>query len=849
MPAMFHSKHQKLILQCYPPGKGIEKKPNSSELSYLLYYASTRRVKLEKVIAFLNKKTVSDSNKNKFGNLQVTLSIVSELIEKCVDNLDVFATDVVSILDLSLKNNDLSLVKAVLQTYGTLCTNLEGGLFAGDKGFVDSMSQFSNKIINVGMNNSKTKSPNSLEWKMISLMACKHLSSCLGYNLEFGREFLTKIMPILINTFHETDQKNSLLAVKSNEDGGRLTKIQLTKSAQVQQHIGDALENDSIDMDDLHDESVAGLNSIFNTSSTSLITEATSQVIRYTFQNSLDQEWKLKFLQLCTTWVPVQLRFAVLSTLISNLIKLSSAENVKVDLQKHYANHLSGLLKSNVNMIGLSISDLIQNVLDLTQNLYFKQADKIKEDELHQLSQIYEDIITNIATHVYYFDQVPDSVYEIFFKISSTLEFSADEDPNKVYNYVMVLLDCVANILETLTEAPSKSNINRNHVGLDHWQLSLMLIEPKDLNKLYASLSAEQVNDIQLSYLQIFDTFLTKELKTSTELKANTNTIDFLSPDFNELISESTNFVSCYLVFLNHCLNSTDMDTSVCNGFLIISNHLASIFGVNFLNNFIPFYLHWILPEVSEDASEPDLIKDNFAEVVLKNSLEIIENKYSDDVAQYILKSDFFTTINQNINYKIKNDLWMEEFVPTTNISKSFKASFTALTRKEMHDFIAGNEFLTKWLNAQKPLILNVLTDDLLDQDKNGHSNGHSNGHPNHITVDSSSNSSHDEFKSNLGLGKLADIASIHSGLRNSSASFNGNGNSFNGNGNVDHSNGSIMTDKILPPPKVSDIKDLLTDHKPDTSTTPGSVLSKQMATRNVDSILDDLDDDEEFIV
>ena len=62
-------KHQVLILKCYPKfQKNVaDIKPNSSELSYLLYYASTRRSKVQKVGAFLEKKTASDVYKGRTG--------------------------------------------------------------------------------------------------------------------------------------------------------------------------------------------------------------------------------------------------------------------------------------------------------------------------------------------------------------------------------------------------------------------------------------------------------------------------------------------------------------------------------------------------------------------------------------------------------------------------------------------------------------------------------------------------------------------------------------------------------------------------------------------------------------
>lgn len=42
-------------------------KPNSSELSYLLYYATTRRSKVQKVGQFLEKKTASDVWRARIG--------------------------------------------------------------------------------------------------------------------------------------------------------------------------------------------------------------------------------------------------------------------------------------------------------------------------------------------------------------------------------------------------------------------------------------------------------------------------------------------------------------------------------------------------------------------------------------------------------------------------------------------------------------------------------------------------------------------------------------------------------------------------------------------------------------
>lgn len=62
-------KHQVLVLKCYPKmTKGaVDVVPNSSELSYLLFYATSRRSKIQKIAAFLEKKTAHDVWRMRIG--------------------------------------------------------------------------------------------------------------------------------------------------------------------------------------------------------------------------------------------------------------------------------------------------------------------------------------------------------------------------------------------------------------------------------------------------------------------------------------------------------------------------------------------------------------------------------------------------------------------------------------------------------------------------------------------------------------------------------------------------------------------------------------------------------------
>lgn len=71
-------KHQGLVLKCYPRTvKGAtDVKPNSSELSYLLFYATSRKSKIQKIGAFLEKKTASDVWRMRIGYVSFCTMVI-----------------------------------------------------------------------------------------------------------------------------------------------------------------------------------------------------------------------------------------------------------------------------------------------------------------------------------------------------------------------------------------------------------------------------------------------------------------------------------------------------------------------------------------------------------------------------------------------------------------------------------------------------------------------------------------------------------------------------------------------------------------------------------------------------
>ncbi|QEL63204.1 hypothetical protein CJJ09_005400 [Candidozyma auris] len=828
-------KHQKLILQCYPPGKIPDKKPNPSELSYLLYYASTRRIKRQ--------------NWQSSGHL----GIISALIEKCNDNLNAFAAQVVSILSSILSVKELPLCKSLVSTYGVLCSKLDGGLFTGDKSFVESFTQFTEHFINTGVSQSNGSPTNKSEWRLVALSTSKHVFNCLGFNSRLSQKFISLCVPLLAQTvLSNSSQSNLLTRLNSNlnVDGDEkfhiLNRVVTARTAQQAKAIEERLESDS---------------SAFNTSLSTQISEATNAVVEFNFKNSSQTEvddWGTTFLEMCASWIPVQLRFIALSTLLHRLSALSEKtdSNTKnYNVLVHTAKSVLGLVSSNFNMIGLSISDVIQQLLTLQTNLYLSLADYLSSDQVKQLSKIYSECVCNLSSHIYYYDQVQDSIEGILMQVDSVMLHVESSKISRVHDLVAVLLDNISKVMNLLTR--KSSSITRNEATLENWDLGLQLLTLEKSYEDFASeASAEQKSSLESKFLQVFSEFLKIEFlkegaKDSprasspkagyTEENVSTEGPErFLTPDYNEYISHPQNFLNNILVHSNEYL-SAPSSPSVTKSLLKTLQTLLSVTGINFVHNFIPMFSHWQL--LGGAASPVEIEKDKFAYSLLKSSVEVLNEKYATQLKRDITKSTLWEAITQDLDERRAS-------VSDGSISGSLT---NRVSQQMIYDFFETTP-LSEYINPQKSVSLDLSqihhshdgrdnklakTDNNSDhfqdsRDRHGSSATNTNGHAH-------------------GLGSANDISSIHSGLAQSPTKINGTVDtqtSLNSNNSYNLQQTNYRYSLL---PKVSELKNTVSGQVPDArfsfqqdSSTPRSVLNKHSASKDMNTILRSLSTEED---
>lgn len=868
------SKHQKLILQCYPQGKGVDKKPNPLELSYLLYYALTRRVKLEKVIEFLKQLTAKDVRGRKSGNLQVTLAIVSALVEKCADNLNVFAKQLCEILFRILTLEELPLCKSIVSTYGVLCSKLDNGLFAGDKLFIYSFSLLTQHMISLGQVRLDLDTTNSREWRILALLTSRYVFNCLSYNSALSQKFVSLCVPILSRAVRNTYSREMLLTLlQSNlnieQDTMRpLMRTATVKSLATTRKPGTTkAEDESLSEDDLGEEAFAGLKTLFNTISSSQIAEGIRAIESFCFnEKAVELPWGTTFLQTCASFIPVQMRFVALITLLSKLARLSESATANSEQSAelvHAAQYVSGLVSSDFNMIGLATSDVISQLLSLEKYLYLKLALTFVPKEVNALSLIYSKCICDLSTHIYYFDQVRDSVEEIIAHIDDVLANATPENATQARLFALRLLDTIFVILELLSE---KSNSIARHRGtLENLDVSLQLLTISELYPLFSSLvSQSEIIDLQSQYLDVVLFFLKKEVvannEQSADLHAEAVALDnkLMVPNYNSYIDNHENIVARIIDHAKEYYREPSYNVTNEAKVQDVLQTVLELTGINFVRNFVLIFDQWQLKEVT---SVPYLrARDTAAYSLLLSSLTVLDQVYADVLKFPLTNLHLSSVINADLDTRKTLGLWISSPNEKTVVVSPGKALINQVTQDDLCEFFSTTA-IVQWLRAPAAAVSATMLG----------RNGTLNSESFDAVVGQDKVNSYQlaplSAESGLGLGSANDISSIYSELLNSQARVNGHVTPDTSR----VTRGSLSTydsttaASLIPRrnslvPRIQDLRHTVNGEEGDDSSlfhdqshdhVQRSVIQRQIQTTNIESLLDGLhsEDDSKLIV
>ncbi|KAF4979224.1 hypothetical protein FZEAL_4533 [Fusarium zealandicum] len=469
-------KHQVLVLKCYPrTTKGaVDVKPNSSELSYLLYYATSRRSKIQKIGAFLEKKTASDVWRLRIGNVQVTLQILAALIEKLHKDVVLIAPYVLKVLDTVLRSDDITMIESSLPTFEAFCDYHDAALLSADQDYLRQYEDIVRLYAQLASTHptpgkESLSSPVKMRWRNAGLEAIRCISTADALSSIIGRQ-MDVIMPrILENLWSDTPEFLEVLQQRLEAEERVDTEKQLRRRTSIATvatvDVGDpnpvALSGTAGDVDKLAEEEVGVLamqclKSIFIVPNRSQIHGATVSLLSFIQERASqgdslvtldddrerDSGWAISIYNIISRWAPVQDRYVILVAALDTLLRIPIQDST-LDQQLALTTIMSSLLRSDVNLIGLSVMDVLLGLIKQMRKLIRLRSPTSQSDDgnataepeqpvrhktKHLLGRL-ELCIGDLATHVYYADQISDMIAAVIARLKPSRSSSTSSSP------------------------------------------------------------------------------------------------------------------------------------------------------------------------------------------------------------------------------------------------------------------------------------------------------------------------------------------------------------------------------------------------------------------------------------
>ncbi|PFH57544.1 hypothetical protein XA68_14880 [Ophiocordyceps unilateralis] len=475
-------KHQVLVLRCYPrTTKGaVDVRPNSSELSYLLFYATSRRSKIQKIGAFLEKKTASDVWRMRIGNVQVTLGILAALVDKSPKDLALIAPCIFKVLDLILRSNDITMIESTLPTFQAFCDHHDASTLFADHAYVQQYRAIVAAYAQLASSRhapakGAVSRPVQMRWRNAGLDAIKYVSSSAALSSVFGRQ-IDVIVPVILDNMSTADddltvllhraqaeervdagramhRRMSVATVKTNDTTGDTNPLALS---------GTALDVDKIDEQGLGVLAMQCLKSIFVVHNRAQIHAATMAILHFISHRlsrgepvvtrdegtARDTGWAIDVYNVVARWAPVQDRYVILLAALDTMYKTPLTDG-ELGLHLALTGMIQSLLRSDINLIGLSVMDVVLGLAGQIKKLFRPRAAAAGHDGSSQseektdaenngpsvrvqrrlLVERLEQCIGDLATHVYYGDQIADMVAALIGRLKPGRSSSATSLP------------------------------------------------------------------------------------------------------------------------------------------------------------------------------------------------------------------------------------------------------------------------------------------------------------------------------------------------------------------------------------------------------------------------------------
>lgn len=492
----------------------------------------------------------------------MTLQILSALIEKLPRELPLYGHSVLNVLETVLNSHDIAMVEETLQTFETFCSHQDLAVLAAEQRYATQYESIVRSYAEFASSQSSaisatTSVPIKMRWKNTGLKAIKSMVSSEGLSADGGKQ-LACIMPVILENIYDGGEEllDSLHRKVQNNEKTTPDQTRRRRASTVSVRTVDTAEGNiaeasgtTADADkaaelEVRLLAIKCLERIFVVSSNRpQIRTAAGLVLQFivnrdgtnnseTMPHDLGK-WASSLMDIITKWCPVQDRFIILFTAVE-ILRGISADEQPISQQIVMASLIDSLLKSPVNMIGLSVIDVlvgfVQHILRLLQaplqssqstqtdttapmdsstNAATQQDPMLTAEHL-KLASLLKQCIADLATHTYYADQISDMVRTLLRRIrplappevatatlskiitepnASTNNISSLTGERQAENFFysaaarVVALEAVKDILVVANQGKTTTGPeieSRNKVGLQVWEGTQWLLRDPD---------------------------------------------------------------------------------------------------------------------------------------------------------------------------------------------------------------------------------------------------------------------------------------------------------------------------------------------------------------------------------
>ena len=662
------------------------------------------------------------------------------------------------------------MVEESIPLFETYCKHLDASSWAADKErshqflkIVQTYTAFASKEPVPDLKTPPSP-PVAMRWRTAGLKAIRSVVGCEAFAMESGQQ-LSIVMPVILeNLYSEVD--DILTSLQQRAQTGE--KVDIEKARQRRMSMATVTTIDTIDTnpvtasgttadadkeaeDEVRVLAVRCLKHIFAAgtgSNRGQIRLATALTLRFIASKNLPTmtvaqtssrsgkrgNWATSLIEAVARWTPVQDRFIIVVTAMETLVRSPMVEPM-LEKQLALATMIDWLLSSSINLIGLSVMDVllgfIQHVLLLLQlggrdsrvaphpqqtdgldlfrdaNETFEQGSPFHDPDRERRQSTNESkpspvrqellfrlqkCIGDLATHIYYTDQISDMMTAILARLKPSIQSdvastsaaiddpaaaaraiaksaSLQEDPSidGFFSFATARVIALRAIKDILTTANIRKFTTgstaeaRSRVGVQVWEGTQWLLRDEDREVRYAYVDALLIwlkletnkNDVHLPQDGPRKSKHAKKPVVENE-ETKTNKRAASSASRRESKPAKSTFVQLlHLAIYDNALSAPDNDADILLLHLLLTN-LVERLGVNAVRPGLPMVFRLQEVVLKTEAEEDAKAKVNVASLVHGYLWALAEN------------FGFETTrvgseINLEITRRKRNALWFEK--------------------------------------------------------------------------------------------------------------------------------------------------------------------------------------------